>query len=557
LIVIVELMSVLDPFLFKIVIDKLTAFDRGAIWWVIGAILLLFVFRRFSGLITYFKDKLFFQIISKAEKEFLVNAQKKMVSLSLSYHEREDTGNKIIKIDKGVQKILQLFESLYWEVVPVLIKLTIVCGILFWTDYRLGVSFVIFAPTFMWLAFRTNKAVRPMRDERYAKYEEAAGIMTQSIININTVKSFVREKWEVRQVTRIRERIKKLQLIEWGKILNSGLLRHTISDLGKVSVMLIGTFLAWNSAITIGTLIFVVMLSNEAYNYLYRLSRFYDRMEEGVIAVKRYMKLLDEKPEIKNKKRGIKPRNLNGEISFLDVNFAYQEAKDRALCGVNTKIAPGTMTALVGPSGGGKTTFARMIYRHYDPQKGAVKIDGINLKDFDLFTFRKFISIVPQEVEIFSTNIRENIAYAKPTATDREVHRAARTANAAEFIEKLPNKYKTRVGERGVKLSGGQRQRIGIARAILANPKILIFDEATSSLDSQSEKLIQESMDKVSKGRTVIVIAHRLSTIRKADRIIVLEDGIIAEQGSHNELSTQKSGIYAKLLKLQEMGDVD
>ena len=143
LIVIVELMSVLDPFLFKIVIDKLTAFDRGAIWWVIGAILLLFVFRRFSGLITYFKDKLFFQIISKAEKEFLVNAQKKMVSLSLSYHEREDTGNKIIKIDKGVQKILQLFESLYWEVVPVLIKLTIVCGILFWTDYRLGVSFVI------------------------------------------------------------------------------------------------------------------------------------------------------------------------------------------------------------------------------------------------------------------------------------------------------------------------------------------------------------------------------------------------------------------------------
>jgi ABC-type multidrug transport system fused ATPase/permease subunit len=198
-----------------------------------------------------------------------------------------------------------------------------------------------------------------------------------------------------------------------------------------------------------------------------------------------------------------------------------------------------------------------MIYRHYDPQKGDVFIDDVNLKDYDLYGFRKFISIVPQEVEIFNMSVRNNIAYAKPKSSFEAIKAAAKIANAEEFIEKLEKKYNTEVGERGIKLSGGQRQRVGIARAILANPKILIFDEATSSLDSYSEKLIQDAMEKISKGRTVIIIAHRLSTIKKADKIIVLEDGRVQEEGNHYELSRAKGGLYAKLLKLQELGDVE
>ena len=214
------------------------------------------------------------------------------------------------------------------------------------------------------------------------------------------------------------------------------------------------------------------------------------------------------------------------------------------------------MTALVGPSGGGKTTIARLIYRHYDPQSGRVLLDGTDLKKYDVHGFRKFLAIVPQEVEIFDLSISENIAYAKPGASFKEIQAAARTANAAEFVDKLDKGYDTMVGERGVKLSGGQRQRIGIARAILANPSILIFDEATSNLDSQSEVLIQNAMEKISKNRTMIIIAHRLSTIKKADRIIVLENGQVAEKGSHAELSQVSGGLYAKLLKLQELGDV-
>jgi len=557
LILFIEFVHLLDPLLLKIIVDKLTNFDNSDILWIVGAVVGLFVFRRFSSILNFVKDKLFFRIITSAEREFMVNVQSKMVLLSLAYHEREDTGNKIIKIDKGVQKIIQLFESIYWEVAPVVIKLVIVCGILFWTDFRLGFSFILFAPAFILLSVRVNQIIRPMRKKRYKRYEDAAGLMTQSIININTVKSFVREKWEVSQATKIRNEIKKLGLFEWGKILRSGLLRLLISDLGKSSIILIGVFLVSRGEMTTGTLIFIFMISNEAYNHLYRLSRFYDQTEEGVVAVERYLKLLKEVPEIKNKKNGLKPKSILGEIDFEGVDFAYQEAKNQALRSVSAKIVPGTINALVGPSGGGKTTFARMIYRHYDPQKGVVKIDGVNLQDLDLYHFRKFISIVPQEVEIFSTDIKSNISYANPDASFAEIKKAAKIANAEEFISKLSEGYKTKVGERGIKLSGGQRQRIGIARAILADPKILIFDEATSSLDSQSEKLIQESMDKVSKGRTVIIIAHRLSTIRKADKIIVLENGKIVEKGSHKELSAQKSGIYAKLLKLQKIGDIE
>jgi len=221
------------------------------------------------------------------------------------------------------------------------------------------------------------------------------------------------------------------------------------------------------------------------------------------------------------------------------------------------EIPSGATTALVGPSGGGKTTLARMVYRHYDPTAGQVLLDGKDLRQYDLYGFRKFFAIVPQDVEIFNASVSENIAYAKPEASLTEIKAAARVANAEEFIAQLSNGYETIVGERGIKLSGGQRQRIGIARAILANPKVLIFDEATSNLDSQSERLIQDAMDKICKNRTVIIIAHRLSTIKKADKIVVLEKGQVVESGSHSELALVNDGLYKKLIDLQKMGEVD
>jgi len=319
----------------------------------------------------------------------------------------------------------------------------------------------------------------------------------------------------------------------------------------------LGIYLVWQSQASIGTLVFVITLSEKAYFSLYRLSRFYDKVEEGATAVNRFIDLTKEEPGVINYKNGIIPKKIIGQVEFKNVDFIYKESKNKALNKTSLKIDSDCVTALVGLSGGGKTTVARMIYRHYDPQSGEVLLDDKNLKEYDLYSFRKFISIVPQEVEVFNTSVRDNIAYANPRASLEEIKAAAKIANAEEFINQLAKKYDTLVGERGIKLSGGQRQRIGIARAVLANPRILIFDEATSNLDSKSEKLIQEAMQKLRKGRTTIIIAHRLSTIKKADKIIVLEDGRVAEQGSHYELANAKGGLYAELLKLQRMGEVD
>jgi len=396
----------------------------------------------------------------------------------------------------------------------------------------------------------------PIRKSIYRDYEKASGKMGQAIININAVQSFVQEKNELGGFDKIKTHIRDNEDKQWGWMMKVGLGRNAIVDIGRAAVLFLGIYLVYNRMMSIGSLIFVFTLSERAYSSLYSLSRFYDKMEEGREGVNRLIALFNVKSDIVNKKDGFKPKKIQGEIKFENTSFYYKESKKPALDKLNFKINSGCITALVGPSGGGKTTIARLIYRHYDPQVGRVLLDDKDLRDYDLFAFRKFLAIVPQEVEIFDLSVSENIAYAKPDASKKEIEAAARIANADEFIKKLSKGYETMVGERGIKLSGGQRQRLGIARAILTNPKILIFDEATSNLDSQSEALISEAMEKISKDRTMIIIAHRLSTIKKADKIIVLENGQVAEQGSHAELARVKGGLYAKLIKLQQMGDV-
>ncbi len=555
--VLFEAARLIGPYLLKLIIDKLTSFTPEEVMPILILILLVFVSEQFNSLIHYFKDKMIFKILLDIEFYLPVNAQKKLVYLSLSYHEKENTGNKITKIERGMNKITELLANLSWEVIPTFVQLFVTLIVLLIVDWRFALSLLIFAPLFIWITYKVNKDLHPVRKQRHKDYEVSSGIMGQSIININTVKSFVQEKSEINKFKTLRAKIKKYEILEWFKLLNFGLGRNLIIDLGRSIILLLGVYLVWQGSVTIGTLVFVVTLSEKAYFSLYRLSRFYDKAEEGAVAVKRFINLVNEEIDIKNPKNGIKPKKVEGEIKLKNLSFAYPDSSELALDNVNLKINSGCVTALIGPSGGGKTTVARMIYRHYDPQKGEVLLDDNSLKKYDLYAFRSSIAIVPQEVEIFNSSVSENIAYANSSASSKEIKAAARIANAEEFIDKLADGYDTLVGERGIKLSGGQRQRVGIARAILANPKVLIFDEATSNLDSYSEKLIQDAMEKISKGRTMIIIAHRFSTIKKADKIVVLENGKVVEQGSHIELSQTSGGLYAKLLKLQEMGDVD
>jgi len=551
-----EVIKIGSPYLLKLIIDLLTEFDMSRLTELIYLVIALFAVNQFLSVINYFSDRKIFEIILEVEKYLPLKAQEKMVHLGLAYHEKENTGNKIVRIQRGVDKLDSLLGNFFWEVGPTSIQIILTTIILFILDWRFGLTFILFVPLFAIITFKLNIKLAPMRLLRYDKYEEASGQMAQSIININTVKSFVQEKREIRDYSAITDEIKKSSLFEFFKMLRFNLGRNLIIDLGRVSLLLFGVFLVSEHRITIGTLVFIYTISEKALLSLFRISRLYDRIMESSEAVERLSELTNTEPEVANPGSGFKPEKLVGQLEFRDVDFAYDGNKTKALRCVNLKINSDCVTALVGPSGGGKTTLARMIYRHYDPQKGVIMLDDKNLMDYDLYSYRKFIAIVPQEVEIFNQSVCNNIAYAKPQATIQEIEAAAKIANAEEFIRHLPQKYETLVGERGVKLSGGQRQRVGIARAILANPRILIFDEATSNLDSYSEKLIQEAIEKIRKGRTMIIIAHRLSTIKRADKIIVLENGKVVEQGSHFELAKNSGGLYAKLLNLQKLGDV-
>ncbi|MDQ4141373.1 MAG: ATP-binding cassette domain-containing protein, partial [Bacteroidota bacterium] len=322
---------------------------------------------------------------------------------------------------------------------------------------------------------------------------------------------------------------------------------------GIILVLWFGASLVESRELTIGQLVQFIIYTTFIGASVGGLGDLYGRVQTSLGAADRVLEILDEPEEPTNLPNfSGTPLKVSGNIEYDQVAFSYPTRPDIAvLKDISFQIQSGEKVALVGPSGAGKSTIVALLMKFYNLKSGQICIDGQDINNLNLTELRRNIGIVPQEVLLFGGTIRENIAYGKPTATEEEIIQAAKKANAYQFIQSFPEKLDTVVGERGIKLSGGQRQRIAIARAILKNPAILILDEATSSLDSESEKLVQQAMDELMKGRTSIIIAHRLSTIRKADKILVIENGQIAEQGTHEELSLNEAGLYANLLRLQ------
>lgn len=544
-------LSITKPYILKLVIDGFSSFADVGISKLIILALLYLGSDNLQSLLSYFSGRKIFKFLIDVEYFLSMKAQEKLVFLNLSYHEKENTGIKVVRVERGMGKISNLLESIVWELAPTVLQFIFTLVALFYTDWRIGLSFLLFAPAFVVITFLANRKMHPIRKNIYSDYEKASGKMVQSIININTVQSFVQEDRELNDFGLIRKKVRDSEHKQWYWMNKINFGRGLILDIGRATVLLLGAYLVYYKTISVGSLIFSFSLSELAYSSLYRLSRVYDRFEEGREGISRLINLFNATDDIENKDEGIVAKNIKGEIEFQNVFFSYQDNKLQALDEVSFKIKAGSVVALVGPSGGGKTTVAKMIYRHYDPKQGSVLLDGENLKDYNLRSFRKFFAIVPQEVEIFDLSVLENISYANPKASLKEIKEAAKIANADDFISQMPDGYNSLVGERGIRLSGGQRQRLGIARAILANPKVIVFDEATSSLDSESEKLIQDSMKKIGKGRTMIIIAHRLSTIAQADNIIVLENGKVVESGSHSDLKNNKGGLYNRLLGFQ------
>jgi ATP-binding cassette subfamily B protein len=281
-----------------------------------------------------------------------------------------------------------------------------------------------------------------------------------------------------------------------------------------------------------------------------KLTHMTTQFQEGITGFQRFMEIMNVKPAIQNKHNAVVLNDVQGEVTFHEVNFRYDDYTNVVLEGLSLHVKPGEYVAIVGPSGAGKTTLCSLIPRFYDVTSGNILLDGIDVRDIDLHTLRKKIGVVQQDVYLFAGTVMENIRYGNPTADDEEVIEAAKQANAHEFIMSLPNGFQSEIGQRGVRLSGGQKQRLSIARVFLKNPSVLILDEATSALDNESESIIKESLELLAKGRTTIVIAHRLSTIRNAERIIVLTESGIAEQGTHDEL-LKSGGVYAHLYAKQ------
>jgi len=321
----------------------------------------------------------------------------------------------------------------------------------------------------------------------------------------------------------------------------------------NVSVIGIGGYFVYIKLIDFGDLLAFLLYINLAVQPVRRLAQFVQQFESGMTGFERFVEIMEVKPEIVEKENAIELKNVKGQIEFKNVTFSYNKGKD-VLKNISLTIPAGKVIALVGPSGGGKTTLCNLIPRFYDVESGSIKIDGYDIRDLTLKSLRENIGIVQQDVFLFAGTIKENILYGRVDASDEEVIEAAKRASIHDFVMSLPDGYDTYVGERGIQLSGGQKQRVAIARVFLKNPPILILDEATSALDNETEVMIQESLEELSKGRTTLVIAHRLSTIRNADQIIVIDKDGIQEMGTHDELLAI-NGLYAKLYKYGDKTD--
>jgi ABC-type multidrug transport system fused ATPase/permease subunit len=549
-----EVIKLAPPFIFKEIIDLLVSQTGDnivfqAIILTVGYGITLLVLTSIEVL---FRKKIIYKIIDSLI-DITTKTFKKLLKLDINYHEKNNTGTTISKVMKGFSKVAELLFSIEERLFPIFAQSIVTLITLFFINWQSALAYMFFVPIFLFTLISHTNTTGKLREE-YHKYEDQySGMIGQSISNIRTVKDFGTEEKEQKKAKKF---ISKYEIAHHKRtkigIFNL-FIQDTLVNVARMSVLLIAVFMMSQGEITAGSLVLIMTLSEKAFINLSRLARVHYRIQDVEPAVGRIKKIHDEEIKVLEKLDS-KLKITLGDIKIENLSFSYNTSK-KALSNINLKIKDKSVTALVGRSGSGKSTLVKLLLRHFDPNQGKIIIDKNDIKDYSFKELKNSISIVSQDVELFNESIFENIAYGKEKTSKKEVIKAAKMANAHNFIKEFENGYETVIGERGIRLSGGQKQRIAIARAIIKNPKIIIFDEATSSLDSESEKYIHKSLFNLIGKFTLIIIAHRFSTIEHADNIILLEKGKIKEQGTHKELMGKK-GIFKRLRDLQKLGEV-
>ena len=544
--------NIFTPLLYGGAVDYVNGdagFSALILWYILGAYALS---RLGQQVFSEGKEYLFSRVAQRAVRGAAMTAFRHLHLLSMRFHLDRQTGGLTRAIERGAKGMEFIMTSAAFEVVPLLVEVILV-SILLWAMFGWPYAVITFATVAIYALFTIKVTEWRMKFRRQMNKadEQAATKAVDSLINYETVKYFNAEEHEARRFDVSMRQYEDAAVLSRTSLAAVNIGQGAVIALGLVLIMGIAGHDIQAGKLSVGDFVAVNTYLLQLYLPLNFLGWVYREIRQSLIDLERMFGLLDEHPDVQDKQGAASLTLQDAQIEFKDVHFAY---KDRAILkGVSFTVPAGKKVAIVGPSGAGKSTISRLLFRFYDPQKGAIEIDGQNVQDVQQASVRGAIGVVPQDSVMFNASIGYNINYGRAEASQDEIEEAAKLASIDSFIKQLPEGYEALVGERGLKLSGGEKQRVAIARAILKKPSIFLFDEATSALDSQTEKQIQSALNEVSESRTTLIIAHRLSTIVDCDEILVMREGQIAERGTHADLIAME-GLYAAMWARQASG---